>query len=507
MEIVDIKASVSSRSLIKDEFFRNADFLKDSRGRLISYVGGYSVVFPAIIAGKKWAFRCWHVDPGATARKFQIISEQIKSAKLPYFTQFDYVGQGISVKSNIYPTIRMKWVEGVNLKKYILSHEHDTDVLNDLAYKFLEMVRTLHENYIAHGDLQHENILVKDTGQLVLIDYDSMYLPALKGIADNDIIAGKPDYQHPDRRFNKVASEKLDYFSELVIFMSILGIIKDRSLIKKYQVADSEGLLFSFPDYKDIRHSRIYSDLFNLGSPFPELLGVLEEYLKQNDINLIKPFEEYFNFDWKRYLITEAEDNEANRYIAEFELWNHACKKNTIKAYNGYISAYPGGKHIPDARKRITDLRDDNCWSVAARENTIEGYKKYLSLYPNGRHKAEASRAIDEHAKIKKARVSSVIIGVAIISVIFLLFFGIRNVGNKGIGLPIPLEKSVIHKTKEIPAIERETEKLIKSMEVAKFKNDPINGPMKEKVKDNLQSLKQANSPKYDRLKQRYDRL
>lgn len=209
----------------------------------------------------------------------------------------------------------------------------------------------------------------------------------------------------------------------------------------------------------------------------------------------------------KEKLHTETKNNGTE----EFELWNHACKKNTIKAYNGYISAYPDGKYILDAKNRITDLRDDKCWRDAGKENPVEGYKKYLSLYPNGRHKEEALRAVDEYTKIKKKLkkeiVSIVIVGLTIVSVIILLFFGFGYVRDKGISLPIPLEKSAIQETKEIPAIERETEKLIKSMEVAKFKNDPINGPMKEKVKDNLQSLKQANSPKYDRLKQRYDRL
>ena len=199
-----------------------------------------------------------------------------------------------------------------------------------------------------------------------------------------------------------------------------------------------------------------------------------------------------------------------NNGTEEFELWNHACKKNTIKAYNGYISAYPDGKYILDAKNRITDLRDDNCWSIAARENTIEGYKKYLSLYPNGRHKAEASRAIDEHAKIKKARVSSVIIGVAIISVIILLFFGFGYVRDKEISLPIPLEKSAIQETREIPAIERETEKLIKYMEILKSEKKGASSDFakaKAASEKNLQKLKQAGSPRYGELKSRYDRL
>lgn len=200
-----------------------------------------------------------------------------------------------------------------------------------------------------------------------------------------------------------------------------------------------------------------------------------------------------------------------NNVTNEFELWNKACKKNTIKAYNGYISAYPDGKYILDAKNRITDLRDDKCWRDAGKENPVEGYKKYLSLYPNGRHKEEALRAIDEDTKrkkkIKKTIVSSVIIGVAIVSVIILLFFGFGYVRDKGISPPIPLETPVIQETTKIQDIETKTEMLIKSMEVAKSMNSGIDASMKAQAEKNLLELKQAGSSRYGELKSRYDRL
>ena len=33
----------------------------------------------------------------------------------------------------------------------------------------------------AHGDLKPDNILVRDDGSLVLVDYDGMYVPAMQG--------------------------------------------------------------------------------------------------------------------------------------------------------------------------------------------------------------------------------------------------------------------------------------------------------------------------------------
>lgn len=51
------------------------------------------------------------------------------------------------------------------------------------------MCKKLHEKSIAHGDLQHGNILVDSNGNIYLIDYDSMFVPSLE--KERDIIKGR----------------------------------------------------------------------------------------------------------------------------------------------------------------------------------------------------------------------------------------------------------------------------------------------------------------------------
>ena len=70
--------------------------------------------------------------------------------------------------------------------------------------------------------MQHGNIMVKDGGQLVLVDYDSMYVPALDGWDEE--IKGLQGYQHEARWKNKKLAPKADYFSELIIYLSLLGL-------------------------------------------------------------------------------------------------------------------------------------------------------------------------------------------------------------------------------------------------------------------------------------------
>lgn len=291
--IPSIRTSVENKEvLVLDEHAKNGVFKRDARGRLIAYAGGFSVVFPyEDTQGGKWAFRCWHSDVNNSQKRYELIAEAIQNAHLDFLCGFEYVEKGINVEGSIYPTTRMRWIDGVTIKDYICQNKNSKDLLISLADNFLKMTSELHKLSLAHGDLQHGNILVDKNHHLFLVDYDSFYCPQLKG--EEDTVTGLPDYQHPARMKNKVVSEKLDYFSELVIYLSILAIAEDPSLIEKYRVEDADRLLFVKEDYEDIKNSKIYQDIKSLGGSYRDLLDVLEYYLKQKDIDALRPFSEY----------------------------------------------------------------------------------------------------------------------------------------------------------------------------------------------------------------------
>lgn len=289
--IPSIRTSVENQGvLILDEHARNGIFRRDDRGRLLAYSGGFSVVFPYNTANnKKWAFRCWHSDVKNSKKRYEIVSKAIQKAQLDFLCDFEYIEKGINVEGKVYPITRMKWINGITIKDYICQNRNSKYLLKELADKFLSMTRNLHRLSLAHGDLQHGNILVSNNKQLYLVDYDSFYCPQLKGEADN--VTGLPDYQHPARINNKFVSEKLDYFSELIIYLSILAIAEVPSLTDKYKVVDSDRLLFSKEDFADIKNAPIYNDIYSLGADFQDMLAVLEEYLNHKNIDDLVPFE------------------------------------------------------------------------------------------------------------------------------------------------------------------------------------------------------------------------
>lgn len=290
--VPSIRTSVENKDiLVLDEHAKKGVFKRDSRGRLIAYTGGFSVVFPYEDAhGGKWAFRCWHSDVNNSQKRYELIAEAIQKAHLDFLCGFEYIEKGINVEGTIYPTTRMRWIDGITIKEYICQNKNSKNQLLELADNFLNMSQAMHNQLLAHGDLQHGNILVSPDHKLYLVDYDSFYCSNLKG--ESDTVTGLPDYQHPSRKNNKYVSEKLDYFSELIIYLSILAIADNPSLVDKYQVADADRMLFSKDDFVDITNSQIYKDIRSLGGKFKDLLDVLEGYLKERDIDTLRPFNE-----------------------------------------------------------------------------------------------------------------------------------------------------------------------------------------------------------------------
>lgn len=293
MEIADIIACVQNPKLIKDPFFKNAVFSKDARGLLLRYTGGFTVVFPCIVNGEKWAFRCWYVPVKDAKERYSFISQAIQKSHLPYFCSFEYAESGLLVDDKLLPITKMKWVDGQNLKKYICSHYHESEKIKQLAKSFLDMIIELHSMHIAHGDLQHGNIMVSDSGQVFLVDYDSMYVPEM-GTQFTDIITGLADYQHPARKRNQISSDKLDYFSELIIYTSLLAIAYKPDFVLSYKVEDSESLLFKATDFVDIKKSPIYRELANLkNKQIDQCLNIIDNYLSKDDINRLEPIENF----------------------------------------------------------------------------------------------------------------------------------------------------------------------------------------------------------------------
>ena len=374
---------------------------KSKRGKdsfLISYAGGFSIVFPIDIASKTFALRCWTQEVGNAELRYERISAYLKQVRLPYFVDFEYVSEGILVNGTKYPITRMEWVEGLSLREFIERNLQNPHIFKVVATEFQKMVAILHQHQISHGDLQDGNILIKQNGaniELKLIDYDSLFVPTLQGQSEQ--IVGLPEYQHPQRiAGGGKASEKVDHFSELVIYLSFLSLSERRDLWAQFGDKNRVdiGLLFSKKDFENPNQSGIFQALEKLSPDVQQLAATLKDFCAKTSIDQLERLEAILP---KPDANTHSDRGEAflnkgryNKAIAEFQR-AIALDPNYEKAHYGIGLVYLHSK-------RYTHAIDAFQQAINQNPNYKEAHhglgRAYLKLGDNSKATASANAAL-----------------------------------------------------------------------------------------------------------------
>ena len=172
--------------------------------------------------------------------------------------------------------IIMEWVQGETLFNWLRarSMEGNREAIGLAADRWLEAVQELNDNSIAHGDLQHANIMVTSEGHIKLVDYDGMCVPPLVGRRNLEV--GVEPYQHPNRGAGTLLSLDLDNFSALMIYVALRSLSIQPGLWPKYvEQVGYDKLLFRREDFQSPAQSPLYYDLMQLGNN--DLRGLTEK--------------------------------------------------------------------------------------------------------------------------------------------------------------------------------------------------------------------------------------
>ena len=218
--------------------------------------GAFAVVFPMNDAhNQRWAAKCFLTDVPDQQARYEAIAAHLSEHDPPALVTFDYQQPGIRVEGEAFPLLKMEWVEGTALNTWVRTHRDDPEALQTLATAWADLLADLEAARIAHGDLQHGNILVVDTDSgpaLRLVDYDTMYVPALDGRASPEV--GHRNYQHPDRT-ERDFGPALDRFAGLVIYTAIQATRIRPALWDRFDTG--ENLLFRDSDFYDPEQSSL----------------------------------------------------------------------------------------------------------------------------------------------------------------------------------------------------------------------------------------------------------
>ena len=237
----------------------------DKYGEPYRSSGAFAVVFKMKDeqTGKCYALKCFTEEQEGRAEAYHKIAEELEFVDSPYITSVKYLENEIFVDSNCeneeFPVLLMDWIEGETMETYIAANYTDTHAMAMLCYRFCKMAAWLRSQSFAHGDIKPDNIMVRPDGTLTLVDYDGMFVPAMKGQKSPTI--GTKDFSHPLRTIDDF-DETIDDFALASIALSLKAISLDPSLLKNYGASDH--LLFSAADYLDLSKSNTFTALQGL---------------------------------------------------------------------------------------------------------------------------------------------------------------------------------------------------------------------------------------------------
>ena len=239
--------------------------VQDDHGEPYRSSGAFAVVFKMKNeqTGKCYALKCFTEEQEGRAEAYLQIADELEFVDSSYITSVKYLDKEIFVDSSCeedeFPVLLMDWIDGETMEKYIAENYQDNYAMAMLCYRFCKMAAWLRSQPFAHGDIKPDNIMVRPDGSLTLIDYDGMFVPAMKGQKSPTI--GTKDFSHPLRTVDDF-DETIDDFALASIALSLKAISLKPSLLDEYGAADR--LLFSAEDYRDLSKGKVVVSLSEL---------------------------------------------------------------------------------------------------------------------------------------------------------------------------------------------------------------------------------------------------
>ena len=296
----------------------------DSDGNPMMSSGNFAVVFKMedVATHRLFAVKCFIKEQEGRGERYALIAEELQYVSSSYLLHVRYLERELFVSTagcdeEEFPVLVMDWVEGQPLDIYLKQHLNNRYDLEMLAYRFCKMGAWLLSQPFAHGDLKPDNILVREDGSLVLVDYDGMYVSAMKGQTAAEM--GSPDFRHP-LRTEKDFNEHIDDFSIASIALSLKAVSLDSQLYSQYAAADR--LLFSAADYRDIGKSTVLQAIMLLASKteITTLSSLFLLTLAKNGQSMV-PFQMFLleepNKPVKEVLNTTITDEERNNTVID----------------------------------------------------------------------------------------------------------------------------------------------------------------------------------------------
>ncbi|HSH93883.1 MAG TPA: hypothetical protein VK968_07040 [Roseimicrobium sp.] len=268
----------------EDEVLKTSEVKVDMLGLPKVMSGNFASVYSVTTGGDRWAIRCFVRQVLGQQGRYARLSQHLMGLGLDCMVTSDYLLRGIKVRNEWYPIVKMQWVDGLPLNNFVEDNIDQPEIIKGLVPKWVRLMSGLREHQLAHGDLQHGNIMVTPNAEFRLVDYDGMYTPAFRGKSPE---LGHANFQHP-RRTPDFYNEALDNFAGLVIYTTFMAIAEETEIFQKYYTGDNLILLSS--DYRNPTQSPAIQRLKQHKNETVKQLGELIERCCLADVSAVPDF-------------------------------------------------------------------------------------------------------------------------------------------------------------------------------------------------------------------------
>lgn len=350
------EALQNPESAFCDPELRNCVPELDALGLPRPVTGAFASVYKVQSGDKTIAVRCFLNNTRDQEQRYELISKFVMSDDLPFTVSFEYQKKGVLIHGEWFPILKMEWVEGHTLEQFVRENLNDRNALIGVRDGFKAMCRDLLHAGIAHGDLQHGNIMVTANGDIRLVDYDGMFVPAMAGWKSNEL--GHRNYQHPKRDATHFGPS-LDAFACWSIYVSLMAVIEDPGLFAECKAGD-DCLLFRREDYLDWDDSPVFKRLLEM--PPSELTRSVECLLwllqsrPPEHLELGDKLDADLNKALKEAMISSRKQTRDNQIATGKELLesNLATGKEIQKSLTGQSQWL-----VPDLIPRVSDKDEE----------------------------------------------------------------------------------------------------------------------------------------------------
>ncbi len=244
--------------------------------------GAFAAVFRLAGPSGEWAVKVFTDADASRGARYAALARRLRAHPVPEIVPFELQEAGIVVDGRAAPLVKMPWQDGLPLGAYVARHRADAARMRALADAWADLVARMEAAGIAHGDLQHGNILVVEDDAKApgdggtanasqapvaeppalslskgearaadaprpafrLVDLDAVVVPGAPPPSE----AGHRNYAHPDRAAERATAHP-DRFPALVVYTALRALERHPALWHDHD--SGENLLFRADDFLD----------------------------------------------------------------------------------------------------------------------------------------------------------------------------------------------------------------------------------------------------------------